>query len=325
MSLVLLTGSRGYPDSLPKTEAAKSFRVAHRALPLTLVQELAALCPPCCDILAVGGGTVMDAAKAILAIQAKPARLTLIPTTFGTGAEVTRFATVYDREGHKLSLALPDSIKVETRYIPELLHSLPENEVQANLCDAFAHCFESLWARHATRESMLLAKAGLQSMNALLLTPAEVLRSQHASALLNFGRLAGHAIGISKTTAAHALSYELSQRFHIPHGYAVAVFLPSLHAACRQHQDACPELAFRLQLQAEALDLRDPGDVADFLQLFVERTIPAAISRQIRDFSELERQRPPCPIRLANFPLDYSMYKPVRLSSSKSSVAAAIA
>lgn len=321
MSLVVLTGSRGCPLSwTPPEHTTRMFRVAHRALPLTLVEALRRDISDVCEIVAIGGGTVMDAAKAWLHLQGKRAKLTLIPTTFGTGAEVTPFATVYAADGRKLSLMMPDPINVEVQYIPELLHSLPDAEVRAGLCDAFAHGFESLWARAATAESMMLAKKGLQMIEPLLLSAPNLLQYEHASALQKFGRLTGQAIAISKTTAAHALAYELTQRFNIPHGYAVAFFLPELHAACRQHQYKTPDLAFRLQLQADALGLRNDADVAEFLLHFVQRMIPSELRHHIQACLRLGRQQAPCPVRWSNFPLDYSMINPVRLSSSNSSV-----
>ncbi len=297
---VLLTGSRGAPPNLDIPPGIRSIRVNERALPLGLIHEIRSSLAPLHFVMAVGGGTVMDAAKALLSLQAAewPTYVDLIPTTFGTGSEVTRFATVYDIEGRKQSVLLPASTMVRVHYRPELLCTLPDLEVRAGFCDAFAHCFESLWARNATPESVELATAGMR-IGMKILHNWGSRTDEHFRALQNMGRLGGQAISLTKTTAAHALSYEWTQKWSIPHGFAAAAALPSLHSFCR---DRAPGQR-SLWIQARAMGARNPAEVHDHLLHVIQFLIPADVRWRLSQAIRSGRVQAPCPDRLANFPM----------------------
>lgn len=290
---LLVTGSRGAPAEWEFPSGLRSWRVQARALPLSTVHETLSSLPILKSVIAVGGGTVMDAAKALLSLQKTgDAQLLLIPTTFGTGAEVTRFATVYDEEGCKRSLLLPETIEIQVAYHPEFLETLPEMEIKAGFCDAFAHGFESIWARSATRESTQFAVEALR-------IGWECRSSWDYGKLQTMGRLAGQAIAISKTTAAHALSYEWTQKLGIPHGFAVAASLAALHALLlNQLPDQSP-----LWLQAKALGVCNPAGVQSALIHLITRMIPKEIRARLLAALQSGRTQDPCPDRLANFPL----------------------
>jgi alcohol dehydrogenase class IV len=243
-------------------------------------------------ITAIGGGTVLDAAKAYFCLQQpKHAQLLLIPTTFGTGAEITAFATVYDEQGRKLSLTLPSSVSVSVQYQPDLLHTLPEIELLAGFCDAFAHGFESLWSTRRNQDSILYASASLQLGLKLWKTWDRSILKSHAHHLQNMGRLAGEAIARSKTTAAHALSYEWTQRYDIPHGFAVAASLPSL------------AMLGDNPLQMQALGLPGRHEVLQLLTELVHFFVPDEYRKKLANAIRQGRLHPPCPDRLRNFPV----------------------
>ena len=195
-------------------------------------------------IVAVGGGSVLDVAKLIglLGPSAAPWRaflagggtpdqhggpLIAIPTTAGSGAEATRFSAFYV-DGEKQSISHPQLRPSHAIVDPLLTHSMPPELTAPTGLDALAQAIESLWAVGATPESQALAEAAigeiLPSLREAVRAPTPVIRERMARG----AHLAGQAIDISRTTAAHALSYALTVEFGLPHGHAVALVLPSI-------------------------------------------------------------------------------------------------
>ncbi len=178
-------------------------------------------------VVAVGGGHVMDIAKAVnFLIDKKP--LVAIPTTAGSGAEATPFAVVY-KDGVKTSLEDPGVLPTYAIVDPALGQSVSREVSCASGLDALCQAIESLWARAATDESRAYATEALDLAWPSL--PSAVEGDPEARAKLMLGaHLAGKAIAISKTTACHALSYGLTARFGVAHGLAVAYTMPALIA-----------------------------------------------------------------------------------------------
>jgi len=175
------------------------------------VEEKLRLLPDRVDaFVAVGGGTVLDTAK--LLRNGFPETVhegvpyLAIPTTAGTGAEATRFAVYYDR-GVKRSADDVRYLPTDVVLLPELPRSLSAYQQASTEFDAYAQAVESLWAKGATEESRTYARKAL----ALMAEGRQMLGSYWA----------GRAIDISRTTAAHALSYFLTAEYGIPHGHAV--------------------------------------------------------------------------------------------------------
>lgn len=194
-------------------------------------------------VLAIGGGSSIDMAKLIkfFAPKKKPfqgkfdARLSsdddipfiAIPTTAGTGSEATHFAVLYvGLEKYSISdaLLLPDHVAIISR-----LHlSQTKYQKAVSGLDAFSQAIESFWSVNATDESRDYSLEALRLIIPSL--PEIVIREGNlvAHKKMALGAyLAGKAINIAKTTAPHAFSYYLTKRFNLPHGHAVAIFLPS--------------------------------------------------------------------------------------------------
>ena len=199
-------------------------------------------------VIAIGGGSAIDAAKIINALSyqndrpeeyikgkklecndndkcAKP--LIAIPTTAGTGSESTHFATIYI-EKKKYSLAdkhlmLPTISIVD----PSLTESLPQYVTATTGLDAICQGIESFWSINSNRESREYAieavKIGLENIEKAVNNPDQISRLNMAKA----AHLSGKAINISKTTACHSVSYPLTSHFGVPHGHAVALIMPS--------------------------------------------------------------------------------------------------
>jgi alcohol dehydrogenase class IV len=181
-------------------------------------------------IIAVGGGSVIDTAKIIkyLAIQenANNANVPLIaiPTTAGTGSEATHFAVVYIN-GVKHSWA--DKALVPTLAIVDanLLKGQSKYQMAVSGIDAFAQGIESVWSVNSTEESRQYSENAIKLIweNLKNAIEGDNLALEKTAEGSNWS---GKAINIAKTTAPHALSYHITKKFNIPHGHAVALFLP---------------------------------------------------------------------------------------------------
>lgn len=196
-------------------------------------------------IVGVGGGSPMDFAKTLhyfMGLKLEnynqylehiksptsdhiKTKLVLIPTTSGSGSEATHFSVVYDKN-KKLSFA-DESLRANYVVLdPIFTKDLPPHITAYTGMDAIVHAIESFWSKNATIESKDHA---LNALRLLVPNIKEAVKNPtiiNREAMAQGAYLAGQAIDISKTTAAHAFSYYLTSRYNIPHGQAVALMLP---------------------------------------------------------------------------------------------------
>lgn len=175
------------------------------------------------EIESIGGGSVIDVGKYI-AWNLKISHH-VIPTTAGTGSEVTKFA-VFMVNGKKKTIEDEGMIPTSYELKPELVTSCPEEVTIASGLDALAHAIESYWSPYATPDSKVYANRAITGVTSSLYDSYknpenEFLRGQMLEAANNAGR----AINITKTSICHALSYPLTRK-GMPHGMAVASVLP---------------------------------------------------------------------------------------------------
>ena len=218
----------------------------------------AALRPAGIDaVVGLGGGSALDAAKALAVTLANPLErpldhvlrqgashewvgrlpMTAVPTTSGTGAEVTPFATVWDHTDHKkYSLAGPHMYPTSALLDASLTLSLPPEETLHTGLDAISHALESLWNHHRTPVSSIFAMRALSlAVDALpgaLEAPGDIVRRRQ---MQEASLLAGLAISQTRTAIAHAVSYPLTSHFGVPHGLACSFTLPILLEANLPH------------------------------------------------------------------------------------------
>ena len=196
---------------------------------------------PCDVIVAIGGGTALDIAKLVrcFAGQRHPPTdiiadnslienvacpLVAVPTTAGTGAEATHFAVLYCG-GVKHSVA-HESILADVAVVDwRLTQSLPPKITAETGLDALSQAIESIWCIHSTEESLAYAMEALELVLDHLETAVHAPTSSARAAMSRAAHLAGRAINITKTTAPHAISYNITHRFGIAHGHAVALTL----------------------------------------------------------------------------------------------------
>ena len=181
-------------------------------------------------IIAIGGGSVIDFAKGFKYYSAKRVKLIAIPTTAGTGSESTQFAAIYI-EGVKMSLddksILPEFAIVDSQFVEK-------NPKYLKACtgmDAYCHAIESYWSVKSTPLSRKYAKEAMILCRDNLISYVNSENEDFAYNMMLASNLSGKAINISKTTAAHALSYKITSEYGIPHGHAVALSLSEVFNA----------------------------------------------------------------------------------------------
>lgn len=160
------------------------------------------------EIIAIGGGSVIDTAK-IMGAQSGINTILAYPTT-GAGASSTSHAVYWDK-GRKCVIDTPKPI---TLFDINFVEGIPNHIWAASRHDAISHARESIASIHRTAVSMRLANAAL----------SETIGCSHKlSNVFICGILAGQAIEITGTNVIHALSYPLTGHYGIPHGQAVGI------------------------------------------------------------------------------------------------------
>ena len=178
-------------------------------------------------IVAFGGGSVIDFAKAFRFYDKRDIPLIAMPTTAGTGSQATQFAVVYVN-GIKTSLddptILPDTVIADSCFV----ENAPACVKASCAMDAYCQAIESFWAKGATNESREYALQAIKLCKDYLIAAVKT-NDIHANEKMTIAaHLAGKAINISRTTAAHALSYKITSKYGIAHGHAVALSIAGL-------------------------------------------------------------------------------------------------
>ena len=191
-------------------------------------------------ILAIGGGTIIDYAKISNVVDIRPdlaelienysypfkkkyTRLAVIPTTAGSGAEVTSNAVIYVngiKHSFESELLMPDNFFL----IPEFLISAPHKIKASAGFDAIAQALESLISKKSNDQSVEYAVKSLKISTNNYISFLNDSNLKYATEMSIAANLAGKAISISKTTAPHATSYPFTSLFNISHGHAVGLF-----------------------------------------------------------------------------------------------------
>ena len=203
-------------------------------------------------IIGLGGGSTLDAAKALAIMYAgggglidylgpsperaakeRKIKLILVPTTAGTGSEVTRFGVYTAPTGRKYTLnnvALQADVAI---LCGELTASMPPQVTAATAFDALAHALETLWNRNATAISDEIATESVIEILRWIEPAYASSRSgkRHGRhEMLRASCMAGIGFNLTGTAAVHALSFILSEEWHVPHGTACAFTLENILA-----------------------------------------------------------------------------------------------
>lgn len=205
----------------------------------------------CDSILALGGGSTMDVAKCIKlfatmdhsksyldqSIEENSIPFMAIPTTAGTGSEVTRYAVIY-HDGKKQSVTHESCIPKAVFYDPSFLKTVSFYNRKATMLDALCHSIESYWSVNSTDKSKAYAR---EAIGMILENIDSYIANEDSGniAMQKASMLAGQAINITQTTAGHAMCYMLTGIFGIAHGHAAALCVAGLWPYMIRHVDDC--------------------------------------------------------------------------------------
>lgn len=198
-------------------------------------------------IVAIGGGSVLDVGKSLCCLydneitdiemlrhKIKEKKLKKgkciwigVPTTAGTGSEVTCWATIWDsKENSKLSVEHQGNYAYASFVDPQFAETMPVSLAVSSALDAAAHATEAYWAKAANLVSGNFACQAISQIMQHITELADKQRVHMAHDYMAKGSmLAGMAFSNTKTTACHSLSYPLTMHYHIPHGIAVSMLL----------------------------------------------------------------------------------------------------
>lgn len=186
-------------------------------------------------IVAVGGGSAIDASKAIREFSCRikaglNIALIAIPTTSGTGSEVTAFSVITDTQSRvKYPLVSDSMLPTEAILDEELVKSVPPNVTADTGMDVFTHALEAYISTNNNEFSAALAEKAIEICGAFLLrayldgNDAHARRKMHVASCL-----AGLAFNSASLGLNHGMAHQLGANFHIPHGRANAMLLPHI-------------------------------------------------------------------------------------------------
>ncbi|MEO1943493.1 MAG: phosphonoacetaldehyde reductase [Candidatus Thioglobus sp.] len=201
-------------------------------------------------IIAIGGGSVMDVAKFIsvhntnkdyqfvenLTKEKIPKKdykiipIISIPTTAGTGSEVTPYSTIWDvQEKQKYSLNLPDLFPEVAIYDPVLTLTVPKDITIQTGLDTLSHALESIWNKNANPITIGYAiKSAKLIVDNLVRLSNDLENIEYRDNVMRACMYAGFAFSNTQTAAAHAMSYYITLYKGVDHGIACSFTLPIL-------------------------------------------------------------------------------------------------
>ncbi len=260
-------------------------------------------------VIAVGGGSILDVAKLFVLKDISPVQelferklpavkekdLIMIPTTCGTGSEVTNISILeLLTKKTKMGLAVDELYADYAVLIPELLETLPFDSFAASSMDAFIHAIESYLSPKANAFTRMYS---VKAMELILKGYQEIAaggREERIPRMLDFllaSTYAGIAFGNAGCAAVHALSYPLGAVFHIPHGESnYAMF----HGVFAKYEELAPGGRMK-ELKEFLSDILHcgPEPAYEQLRLLFEAILPkrslssyGVSLRQLEEFSD---------------------------------------
>jgi len=232
-------------------------------------------------VLGIGGGSALDAAKAIALVTVHqedirvffdgvrpslpPLPIVAVPTTAGTGSEVTPYSVVTDvQAGDKAGLAMPELFPRLAVLDASLTVSMPEAVTVDTGLDAMCHAIEALFSRQRSVFSDLHARSALDkvvnNLEKVRSQPDDLVAREWMQLAATFG---GMAIADTATLVPHALSYPVTVRYDLPHGRATALLMPAFLERVAESEPERVAFVGRL--------LGDQADAPAALRAFIER------------------------------------------------------
>ncbi len=257
-----------------------------------------------CDcVLAVGGGSSIDAGKLVACLvtnrkltaeelgsfvkikrHAKP--IFAIPTTSGTGSEVSPAAVVSNAETHeKTIITSPGMTPLAAAIDSNIIQGMPKSVTAFTGMDAMTHAIEAFVSKSASRESDIYAKAAVVMINEQLPVAYKDGKNIEARELMGIAAFyAGYAFSKAFLGYVHSISHRLSKHYGTPHGLANALVLPHVL------EFSLPDIEAPLAELAQAIGLNHKSDSKQ-AQAFIDRIkalnaelgIPATLDKLTRE------------------------------------------
>ena len=224
-------------------------------------------------IIAAGGGSPIDLAKAISALyeyrdeniteliknkayldNKNSIPLIAVPTTAGTGSECTKWATIWDFDNlKKYSVDADYLYPKESWLVAQLTGTMNRNMTLSTGLDALSHAMESYWSNPSNAFTRVLARDSIRIIQKYLpLVLDDLDNMEYRKQMLMASFFAGLAFSNTRTTASHSISYPLTMKYGINHGFAVSI---TLFEVLKRNWEYIPEKELFLQSwNAESLD-----------------------------------------------------------------------
>lgn len=264
-------------------------------------------------VLGIGGGSLMDFLKVLrfgvddsewlirhldTPLDMVPQNsirqdLVLIPTTAGTGSEVTGTATIWDFKNKKKHSFFGSQVYADVAIIdPEMSSSAPWELTRDSALDALSHALESIWNRNATDETRSLAIKACKDICLHLQDLQIDLKNMEARLAMSQAALwAGLAMAQTQTALAHALSYEDTLNSQLSHGYACGTWLPVVWQLTLE--SGCPGFVCDALNEALGDFFESPSDMLIWLnRLGVDAHHPQDITEEIRQRIQVVKDSP---------------------------------
>lgn len=291
--------------------------VLNRVQPNPLVTDITQMFSNVDDpqvVIGIGGGSVLDSAKAISMLctnggdledylGSSPCRriekpslpLILMPTTGGTGSEVTKVGVYTSRTGRKYTLGSPLTQASLAILNAQFLLYAPPGLCASTGLDALDHALESIWNKNANTQTISAAQEAaievLRFLPRVYKSSQRILNGEKPTSLdlelrkdmLVASCKAGIAFSVTGTAAGHALSFVLSENWHVPHGTACAFTLPGVFDLAVKNADNVRNLApIAAYFHPETTD---PNALVAYLRKMIETMMDEM--KQPRRFSDL--------------------------------------
>ena len=241
----------------------------------------------CDTILAIGGGSAIDVAKCIKlyckmdksenylkqTMKDTGVLLIAVPTTAGTGSESTRHAVIY-YNGAKQSISYPGIVPDYALLEPSVLKTLPIYQKKCTMLDALCQAIESWWSVSSTPESVAYSQKAIKGILANYKKYIFENDINAAEKIMRASNDAGHAINVTATTAAHAMSYKLSALYNIPHGHSVALCIPHVWENIINNTDKCADSRGEMHLKTVMYQIDGLITLSRFNALMKELDMP---------------------------------------------------
>lgn len=255
-------------------------------------------------IIAFGGGTIIDICK-ILALDVpeksvdlftgkvppkKIKELVVVPTTCGTGSEVTNVAIAELKSLHtKKGIAVEETYANAAVLIPETLKGLPYKFFVTSSVDALIHAIESYLSPKASPFTEMYSLQAIQMIMdgyKQIVEKGEEERFKYLKEFLLASNYAGIAFGNAGCAAVHALSYSIGGAFHVPHGEANYQFFTEVFKMyTRKKPDG--KIKQATKIFADVLGVDPDGDVYGELEKFLNKLI---VKKPLREYGMTEAQ-----------------------------------